>query len=76
MSLIAFSMNALLAVLLIAALAFGWRLERRLKALRDSLGETYSAEVEQAWGAVYGDMAEIMIAAQNAVPGTAATPDR
>ena len=36
MSLIAFSMNALLAVLLIAALAFGWRLERRLKALRDS----------------------------------------
>lgn len=36
MSLIAFSMNALLAVLLIVALAFGWRLERRLKALRDS----------------------------------------
>jgi len=36
MSLVAFAMNALLAVLLIAALAFGWRLERRLKALRDS----------------------------------------
>lgn len=36
MSLVAFAMNGLLAVLLIAALAFGWRLERRLKALRDS----------------------------------------
>lgn len=36
MSLIAFAMNGFLAVLLIAALIFGWRLERRLKALRDS----------------------------------------
>lgn len=36
MSLVAFAMNGFLAVLLIAALAFGWRLERRLKALRDS----------------------------------------
>jgi len=32
MSLVAFAMNGFLAVLLIAALAFGWRLERRLKA--------------------------------------------
>ena len=36
MSLVAFAMNGFLAVLLIAALVFGWRLERRLKALRDS----------------------------------------
>jgi hypothetical protein len=36
MSLIALAMNGFLAVLLIAALVFGWRLERRLKALRDS----------------------------------------
>jgi hypothetical protein len=36
MSLIAFAMNGFLAVLLIAALVFGWRLERRLKSLRDS----------------------------------------
>lgn len=36
MSLVAFAMNGLLAVLLVVALAFGWRLERRLKALRDS----------------------------------------
>jgi hypothetical protein len=36
MSLVAFAMNGFLAVLLIAALVFGWRLERRLKNLRDS----------------------------------------
>lgn len=36
MSFVAIAMNALLAILLIVALGFGWRLERRLKALRDS----------------------------------------
>ena len=36
MSLVAISMNLLLAVLLAAALIMGWRLNRRLKALRDS----------------------------------------
>lgn len=36
MSLIAIVMNLLLAVLLAAALFMGWRLNRRLKALRDS----------------------------------------
>lgn len=36
MSLIAIAMNLLLAVLLAAALFMGWRLNRRLKALRDS----------------------------------------
>lgn len=36
MSLVAISMNLLLAVLLLAALAMGWRLNQRLKALRDS----------------------------------------
>jgi hypothetical protein len=36
MSLAAFTLNALLAVLLFAALGMGWRLERRLKALRAS----------------------------------------
>lgn len=36
MSLVAISMNLLLAVLLAAALLMGWRLNRRLKALRDS----------------------------------------
>jgi hypothetical protein len=36
MSITALALNAFLAVLLIVALCFGWRLERRLKALRDS----------------------------------------
>ena len=36
MSIAALALNGLLAVLLIVALGFGWRLERRLKALRDS----------------------------------------
>lgn len=36
MTLAALALNGLLVVLLLAALAFGWRLERRLKALKDS----------------------------------------
>jgi hypothetical protein len=36
MSFAVLALNLLLVVLLAAALAFGWRLERRLKALRDS----------------------------------------
>ena len=36
MSLIGLAMNVLLAALLLAALTMGWRLNRRLKALRDS----------------------------------------
>lgn len=36
MSLIAVALQGLLAVLLLVALVFGWRLERKLKALRDA----------------------------------------
>jgi hypothetical protein len=36
MSIVGLAMNVLLAVLLFAALVMGWRLNRRLKALRDS----------------------------------------
>ena len=36
MSIVGLAMNALLAALLLAALVMGWRLNRRLKALRDS----------------------------------------
>ncbi|MFZ5670215.1 MAG: DUF6468 domain-containing protein [Pseudomonadota bacterium] len=36
MSIAALGLNAILMVLLLAALAFGWRLERRLRALKDS----------------------------------------
>src|SRR4029077_3971005 len=36
MSIVGLVMNGLLAALLLAALVMGWRLNRRLKALRDS----------------------------------------
>lgn len=36
MSLAVVALNGILVALLLAALAFGWRLERRLKALKDS----------------------------------------
>ena len=36
MSVTAIALNGFLAVLLLVALGVGWRLERRLKALRDS----------------------------------------
>jgi hypothetical protein len=36
MSIVAIVMNLILSSLLLAALVFGWRLERRLKALKDS----------------------------------------
>jgi hypothetical protein len=39
MSPISLSLELLLAVLLVAALGFGWRLERRLKGLRESHGQ-------------------------------------
>jgi hypothetical protein len=39
MSPISLSLELLLAVLLIAALGFGWRLERRLRGLRESHGQ-------------------------------------
>jgi hypothetical protein len=45
MSDIALIMNALLGVLLMGALALGWRLERRLKALRSS-HESFTRAVE------------------------------
>ena len=38
-----------------------------LKALRESFGGAFTSELEQAWGAVYGDLAEAMIAAQRDV---------
>lgn len=46
MSLVAISMNIMLAVLLAVALIMGWRLNRRLKALRDS-HEGFAAAVAE-----------------------------
>lgn len=46
MSIIGLIMNGLLAVLLFAALLMGWRLNRRLKALRDS-HDGFAAAVQE-----------------------------
>src|SRR5438067_5220273 len=46
MSLIGLAMNGLLVALLGAALAMGWRLNRRLKVLRDS-HEGFAAAVQE-----------------------------
>lgn len=37
-----------------------------LKALHETLGDAFTPEVEQAWATVYGELAEAMIAAENA----------
>lgn len=41
-----------------------------LKALRESFGDAFTPELEQAWGTVYGDLAEAMIAAQREAAAT------
>jgi len=51
MSAIAVGLNLFLAVLLIAALLMGWRLNRRLKALRDSHDSFAKAVAELNWAA-------------------------
>lgn len=48
---IAIGLNLVLAVLLLAALAMGWRLNRRLKALRDSHDSFAKAVAELNWAA-------------------------
>lgn len=48
---IAIGLNLFLAVLLLAALAMGWRLNRRLKALRDSHDTFAKAVTELNWAA-------------------------
>ncbi len=40
-----------------------------LKTLHEGLGDAFTPEVEQAWATVYGEMAEAMIAAENAELG-------
>jgi hypothetical protein len=51
MSMIALGLNLFLAVLLLAALVLGWRLNRRLKALRDSHDSFAKAVQELNWAA-------------------------
>ncbi|MBO9543003.1 DUF6468 domain-containing protein [Caulobacter sp.] len=78
MSLIAFAMNGFLAVLLIAALAFGWRLERRLKALRDS-HEGFAkavAELDQAAARAEQGLADLRAATDEAAETLAVRIER
>lgn len=78
MSLIAFAMNGFLAVLLIAALVFGWRLERRLKALRDS-HEGFAkavAELDQAAARAEQGLADLRAATDEAAETLAVRIER
>jgi predicted NBD/HSP70 family sugar kinase len=78
MSLVAFAMNGFLAVLLIAALAFGWRLERRLKALRDS-HEGFAkavAELDQAAARAEQGLADLRAATDEAADTLAVRIER
>lgn len=78
MSLVAFAMNGFLAVLLIAALVFGWRLERRLKALRDS-HEGFAkavAELDQAAARAEQGLADLRAATDEAAETLAVRIER
>lgn len=68
MSVTALALNALLAVLLIVALGFGWRLERRLKALRDSHAGFAKAvaELDQAAARAEQGLADLRAATDEA----------
>ncbi|MGZ3402517.1 MAG: DUF6468 domain-containing protein [Phenylobacterium sp.] len=69
MSLIGLAMNVLLAGLLVAALMMGWRLNRRLKALRDSHDgfATAVAELNTAAARAEQGLADLRAATDEAV---------
>jgi len=69
MSPIAIGMNLVLVVLLLAALGFGWRLERRLKALRDSQMSFVGAvaELDRAARRAETGLAELRAATEETV---------
>jgi hypothetical protein len=69
MSPIAIGMNLVLALLLLAALGFGWRLERRLKALRDSQMSFVGAvaELDRAAQRAESGLAELRAATEETV---------
>lgn len=69
MSLIGLAMNLLLAGLLLAALGMGWRLNRRLKALRDSHDgfATAVADLNKAAARAEQGLADLRAATDEAV---------
>ncbi|MBX3479574.1 MAG: flagellar positioning protein PflI [Caulobacter sp.] len=74
MSIVALSMNILLGVLLIAAMAFGWRLERQLKALRaghDNFAKAVG-DLDAAARRAEAGLAALRLASEEAEEGLAA----
>ena len=69
MSLIALGMNGFLAVLLLAALVMGWRLERRLRGVRDShtVFARAVADLDGATARAHAGLAELRAATDEAI---------
>ena len=69
MSPIALGMNLMLAVLLLSALGFGWRLDRRLKALRDGQAHFAGAvaDLDRAARRAEAGLADLRVATEEAV---------
>jgi hypothetical protein len=69
MNAIALGMNLFLAVLLLAALAMGWRLERRLRGVRESQALFVKAvsDLDQATGRAHAGLAELREATDEAI---------
>jgi hypothetical protein len=69
MNAIALGMNLFLAVLLLAALAMGWRLERRLRGVRDSQAMFVKAvaDLDAATGRAHAGLAELRAATDEAI---------
>jgi hypothetical protein len=69
MNAIALGMNLFLAALLLAALAMGWRLERRLRGVRDSQAMFVKAvaDLDRATGRAHAGLAELRAATDEAI---------
>ncbi len=69
MNYVALGLNIFLAVLLLAALAMGWRLERKLRGVRDSQGLFIKAvaDLDKATGRAHAGLAELRAATDEAI---------
>jgi hypothetical protein len=69
MSIVALGMNVFLAVLLMAALVMGWRLERRLRGVREShtVFAKAVAELDGATARAHAGLAELRAATDEAI---------
>jgi len=69
MNYVALGLNIFLAVLLLAALAMGWRLERKLRGVRESQGLFIKAvaDLDKATGRAHAGLAELRAATDEAI---------